>query len=309
MVHLGFLRHLETLSDVSLDPTNYIIPNSVQETLRLLKIYGKSAKILAGGITLHSMAKMGMIPDVKILIDLQNLHIDKIELSRRSIKIGSMVTLTELLESEVIEGEALGALRDAAMSVYPVQVRNVATVGGEVCSATPNFDLPPALLALDASIVIMRDSGRRVIKLDEFFASFLGKILDGGGILTAVQIPVRSRRFGSAFLKFGRTAYDYAVVNSAVGISLDKSHRIRSARVALGGVFSLSVPRRVKKIERFLEGKSSEAVLSDAALDDLLEIEPIPSVHASPSFKHGIAKILVRRAVAEAIKRAKRSET
>ena len=130
----------------------YFAPNDEAELLALLETYHGSALIVAGGSFVHGLDARGLLLGVEALIDIRNLGLKHVTLDTEGLSIGAMVTFTELQQLEEVQtSAALGALRDA-LKYPPLQIRNVATVGGNIAAACPYFDLPTAFMSLDAVV-------------------------------------------------------------------------------------------------------------------------------------------------------------
>ncbi|MEM4310822.1 MAG: xanthine dehydrogenase family protein subunit M [Nitrososphaerales archaeon] len=282
-------------------PDEYLKPNSIEEVVNLLQRYGDKARIVAGGTALYELAKRGMIPQVKKMIDLEYLNLRYVRSDEEGIKIGCMVKIYELANSPILDIHPYYSIKEAALNIRPVQIRNMATVGGEICSAIPFLDLPTVFLALDAKLRIIGPKGERKIDMDGFYFDYFLTSLGNGEFVIEVMIPKLPDKTGSAFLKFERTAVDLPLVN--VGVSLmNKNGECKNVRIALGGG---RTHVRIKSLERALEGKR----FNDKILDDIVqslsdEFKPISSAHASTEYKLEIAKILLRDALLIAYKRS-----
>ena len=220
------------------------------------------------------------------------------------MRIGATTTLQTLLESGVGDRDGLEAIGDALREIRPIQVRNVSTVGGEVCISVPVVDLPTALLACEAKIKIIRDGQEYETKLEEFFIdAFLTK-LRYGEIVEEVSFPKRSENLHSAFAKIGRTSYDFNLINCAVLLSSNpSSKKMDSLSVYLGGINRK--PIRASEFERKLLGKvPEERDIFDAARSSFSKSNFLPSVHGSNEYKHALLPVVLRDCVMKAYKRS-----
>jgi len=180
-----------------------------------------------------------------------------------------------------------------------MQIRNVATVGGEVCSSFAQLDLPPALMALDAIIVAFGPNGRRAIKISEFFLDHFLTSLKKGELVTEVVVPTRGNLTGSAFEKFERNAVDLATLNVASLIALNSSGRCVEARIVIGGAGRTLT--RATKAEKKLIGKQvDERIAEEAGKTASEEIRPVSSIEGSGWFKKELSRVLVRNTVRRA---------
>jgi 2-furoyl-CoA dehydrogenase FAD binding subunit len=283
-------------------PKEFTFSDDSKEVLGKLREGGKSALVIAGGTGFYELARRGYIPEVKNVVSIMKLGLDYIKSEKGVLKVGATTTLEKLLQSNVGAG-GLEAIWDALREIHPVQVRNVATVGGEICISVPLVDLPTALLACDASIVIMKQDGEYETTLDDFYVdAFLTK-LKYGEIVKEVHLPASAKNSRSAFVKFGRTAYDFNLINAAVSASLDKDGKLDSLKVFLGGV--KRTPVRAVEFEKKLAGKSvDEKLIMSAAESSFSKEDFLPSVHGSNEYKHAVLPAILRDCVMKAYERA-----
>ena len=151
--------------------------------------YGEGARIIGGGTQIYELAERGLLSETTALVDLVGLKIDRIERKGRSLEIGASVKLSELEEHDAIKRPDLGAVLDSLGSIHPVQVKNLATVGGAVCSSISFFDLPVGLAALEATVEVFCGKGRaRKRPVAEFMVDFLTPDLNPGEFVTGVTI-------------------------------------------------------------------------------------------------------------------------
>jgi aerobic carbon-monoxide dehydrogenase medium subunit len=290
-------------------PEQFVQPSDSDETLSKLKSEGKRAHVIAGGTGFYELAKRGFIPEVKTVVSIMKLGLSYVKRENSHIQIGATTTLQDLLESKVGDLKGLEALGDALREIRPQQVRNVATIGGEVCISVPIVDLPIALLACKAKLVLMK--AREVDSeqdLESFYLdAFLTK-LKYGEIVKQVNVPIphRNERAGSAFTKLGRTAYDFNLVNAAVRLKLDaNSGGLDSIEIFLGGIHR--TPLRATEIEKKLVGKKSideRTIIETAKAMFSKNTNLLPSVHGSSEYKRGILPIIIRDCFNKAYARA-----
>ncbi|WP_309493544.1 xanthine dehydrogenase family protein subunit M [Candidatus Hecatella orcuttiae] len=277
-------------------PSEYLVPETVDEAVALLRDYKDRAKIIAGGTQVYETAMKGMIPKVEKLLDIRKLGLNYIKEEGGHVKIGAMTTFTDMLESELLK-KALPIIVEAVSLIRPVQIRNVATMGGSICSGLPFFDIPSALLTLDATVKAVSSSGERVLNVDGFFIDYFLTALKPNELITEIAIPKPPANTGSAFLKMERTLVDLPTVNTAVRLTMDNG-RCKVARIAVGAV--AQVPLRLKKAEKRLEGKElTEAAIAEAAEEAYREVKPVRGVHASAEYKRHVCRVLVKRALTQ----------
>lgn len=266
--------------------------------------------MIAGGSGFYELAGRGYIPEVKSIVSIMKLPLNYIDSkSTDQLKIGSTTTLRELLDSGVGDEKGIEAIGDALREIRPPQVRNVATVGGEVCISVPIVDLPTALLACNASLILMDAEKESHMNLEEFYIdAFLTK-LKYGEIVKQVNVPRNANnRMASAFAKFGRTAYDFNLVNVAVQIHLrDADRKIQSPRIFLGGI--KRIPIRASEIERKIADKIPDEKMIFEATRSMLSKKDsnlLPSVHGSSEYKKEILPIVIRDCLMKAYDRVSR---
>jgi CO/xanthine dehydrogenase FAD-binding subunit len=269
----------------------------MQEAVALLSQPG--ARPVAGGTDLFIHIRAG-IASPKRLVDLTGLGLSYIRKERDIVKIGATTTFEELLESDIIQHDLPG-LMESALQVGAVQTRNMATIGGNLCSAVPSADAAPPLLVYDAQVKIAGRKGNRVVALEKFFTGPKKNILQANEILVEIQVPVPSPRSGAHFLKKGRrNAMTLAVANVAVFLSFAKDERtVDIARIALGAV--APVPLRAKQAEAVLLGSVVTTSLIDQAASSAAdEIAPITDIRATAAYRREVSRVLVKRALEHA---------
>jgi carbon-monoxide dehydrogenase medium subunit len=268
----------------------YARPGSVHEALDLLRARGDAAAIIAGGTDLVLEHR----PSLRCLVDVTGLGLDYIRTGPRGITLGATTTMEEIVRSPHLAGLADGVLCAAAGMCGSWQVRNLATVGGNVANALPAADTPPALLALDARVRWV-GAGEREMPLESFFTGPRKTVLARGDLLTELVIPPAPQGLRGAFIKFGRTQKDIAIVNVAVAV-LPEGGRCRMARIALDAV--APTPIRVPEAERLLETRGlGDAVLDEAAGIVSRAVRPISDHRAGAEYRRRLSGILVRRAL------------
>ncbi len=301
MLKLGIA--IDTVASSRFRPEDYVFPATMEEAISILSSEGEKARIIAGGTMLFELAERKMIPEVKKLVDLSRIGLSYVASDPEAIRIGSLTTLSELTNHETIgQTRGIGALTDSLSWIRPIQVKNVATVGGEICSATPLFDLPPALIALNAKLILVGPNGSRTTDLDGFVLDYLLCDLRQGELLKEVVIPRPKKGSGSTFTKLERTANDFALLNCGVALELDKEAKCRSACVCLGG--ALGAPSRLSKVENKLVKTNLSRQDIEKAAEFASEVQMSQSVQASSAYKKSVAKIICRDTILSAKERA-----
>ncbi len=288
-----------------LNDFEYFEPETISGVTTLLATHRKDAKLIAGGTDLLVDMKKGKI-NPKYLISLMKIpNLSHITEDRGGLRIGATTTFREIAESRLIR-KKYPLLFEAAQAMSAAQIRNMATIGGNICNAIPSADIPPALVALDAKVRTVGRKGKRSLPLEEFLVDVRKTALKGDEFLTEVYAKSPPARSGTAFLKLGRTAEDLSTLNVAVRVTLDKSGACKEARVVVGGGVGATLIRS-KKAEALLKGKIlKESIIEKAAQSASAELKPRPtSIRASPSYKIEVSEVLVKRALLKALERAK----
>lgn len=281
-------------------PSEYFKPNSVAEAIKLLEQYSGKSWFIAGGTDLL----VEKDPQVEVLIDIAGLGLDYVKSDNQGVRIGATTTFADIAASPILQKNPYNVLVQAASQIGTPQIRNMATIGGNICHAVPSADSAPALLVLEASLDIACSTGERKMNIADFFLDVRKDALGSCEFLTEIQLPILPARTGTAFFKKGRVAVaDLAVVNVAVRITLTADGICHEPCIALGAV--APVPLRAREAEAMLEGeKPGEELLEKVAAQAAEEIKPISDVRSSAEYRKTLSRVLVERALKEAITRA-----
>jgi CO/xanthine dehydrogenase FAD-binding subunit len=281
----------------------YLQPNSAQEAVRLLSQYQDRAAVVAGGTFIHGLAARGVLSRIDAFIDLQHAGLTFVKPQTDGLAIGATTTFAEILASDTVRHNlALGAVVDA-LHYPPPQIRNMATVGGCIASATPLFDLPVAAMALDARVVAQGPQGERQIGLHTFYLDYFEHVLERTELLTQVLLPRLPSKSASAFLKLETNANDLAMLNVGVRVTLDDQGACSDARVVVGGGIG-KVPVRAVSCEDVLKGRRpSASLLRESGNVVAFDIHPVSDHRASAKYRSTVAKVFVRRALEKAVAR------
>lgn len=281
----------------------YFAPKDEAELLALLERYHRSALIVAGGSFVHGLDARGLLLGVEALIDIRNLGLKEVTSDSEGMSIGAMVTFTELQKLEEVQNSAaLGAVRDA-LNHPPLQIRNVATIGGNIAAACPYFDLPTALMSLDAVVKVRGPDGQRDLDLQQMMVGLFQNALEPNELVTGLFLPKLPERSSSAFLKLETNVNDLAIVNVAVRLSLDPGGICQEARVAIGGGVA-ETPVRAMAAERLLQGQPiSDALVQQAGAAAQADLSPMSDHRASGAYRSLMVKTLTERALRLALGR------
>jgi carbon-monoxide dehydrogenase medium subunit len=222
-------------------------------------------------------------------------------LNGRGLSVGATTTLHEI-ETDRMVRQVCPVLSDAVGMIGSLQVRNRGTLGGNLSNASPAADSAPALQVLDAQLELASASGTRTVPVEAFFVGPGKSVLEHGEVLKRIRIPEPAPGTQSVYLKFGpRKAMDIAVVNVAVSLVLNDDGSCSDARVAVGAV--APTPLRVKKAEARLIGKLNEEEIQAAAALAAAETSPIDDLRGGKAYRTHLVKVLVTRAIKEAMAR------
>ena len=278
----------------------YFCPSSIEEGCSLLYKHKTEAKILAGGTDLFvKMKKKEILPEV--VISLKGIQkLDRIEWDdREGLRIGPLVTHEALVNHPIVR-EKFDFLSEACFKIGTRQVRNMGTLVGNLCNASPSSDASAPLLVLETKVKLVHLYGERIVHLEEFFIGPFQTILDPQEIVAEVQIPkpppsaVGSYQYIHKASSVGET-----LVGAAVFLVMDpKDSTCREARIGLSSV--APTPIRAKAAERMLKEKRlGDKIVSEAAQVASDEIQP----RSRPWYRREMTKVLVERAIFQAMEK------
>lgn len=274
---------------------SYYYPETIDETIAALRRHG--AVLKAGGTDLLIRMKQGMISPTYV-VDLKSVKgLSYIKSKDKSVAIGTSTTMKELAESRVLK-EKLSALPETALKMSVQELREVSTLGGNLCNASPAADTAPVLLALEATVKAIGPKGSRSIPLDSFFVGPGRTSLEDSELITEVEVPLPPEGTGFAFVKAGRTYTDIAQVNVAALVRT-KGGVVDYCRIALGSV--APTPIRARGGEALLLGKKLDAAsVRETAKAVVNEINPISDSRGTAKQRRDTAELLTRRALLQA---------
>jgi len=283
--------------------TGYFTPEDNEEVLGLLQKYGDGAMIVAGGSFVHGLDARDLLNGIEALIDIRRLGLNQVSSDSEGLTVGATVTFSELQQiTEIRDSAAFGAVMDA-LNYPPTQIRNVATVGGNIAAACPYFDLPTALMAVGAIVTAQGPGGPREIGLQDFFAGLFENTLEDNEFLSGLYLPLPPPRSASAFIKFETNANDLAIVNVGVGITLDDSGACREAIIVVGGGVA-ETPVRATSSESLLQSEElSDELMRQAGEAVQSDLQAMSDHRASAAYRTAIAKVLTERALQRAVAR------
>lgn len=282
------------------EPFDFFQPASLAEASRLIQEHGPGGRFLAGGTDLViAMKEKGLLP--KYIVDLKRVPgLSGIrENSDGSIGIGALTTMYTIETSPLIRTK-YPFLAQSAAEVGSIQIRNRATVGGNMANATPSADVAPSLIALDAKAKIAGASGERAVPLEQFFRGPGQNIMSADEILTEVVIPKTDATLVGEYIKFSpRDMMDLAYVGVAVAYNRDSNRKCTGVRIVLGAV--APTPIRAKNSEALLEGKVLTEELSEqVGAEAARESKPISDVRSTAEYRRAMVGVMTKRALLNA---------
>ena len=282
----------------------YHRPRDLAQAVEILSKYGKKAGVIAGGTDILPLRPgVGEIDRIHHLVDISKLELNYINNEKDTIRIGAATTINTIGACPLFLSGPYRALSEAAEGHSTTTIKNRATLGGNLCNASPCADLALPLLALDAILVAAGSNGEREIPIENFFLGANYMALDSDEVLLEIRIPQCSEKTGTAFVKLRRqqTAIDMAVVNTATFLTINNG-RCEAARITLGAVAPISF--RVKKAESMLVGaKLNAETLQKAAATVAEEARPIDDIRATAAYRKKMVGVLVRRSLETSMRR------
>jgi aerobic carbon-monoxide dehydrogenase medium subunit len=278
------------------------LPRDVDEVVRVLSERGPDTKLLAGGTDLLPQLKNGLLKPACV-VDLSGVsRVRALHADAGGLRVGAAVS-ARTLERDATTRRVYTSLAESGALVGSVQVRNLATLGGNLCNAAPSADMAPPLLALDAEAVIAGPRGERRVPLTDFFTGVRRTVLAADEVLLELVLPVPGARSGGQYLRHTpRRELDIAVVGVASQLTLSDGVCAK-ARIALAAV--APVPLRARAAEQALEGKpiTPEAIERAAELA-VGAAEPISDQRGSADYRRHLVHVLTRRTLRTALTRA-----
>jgi len=280
---------------------DYLAPKNLREALEMMSDRPEAIP-LAGGTDLLVQMKEEHRP-VQALLGLKRVpEVHQFALNG-TLTFGSAVTVGQIAANPQIQQDYT-ALAMGAGLIGSVQIRNMATVGGNLCNAAPSADTAPPLLVLGAQAVIASSRGERTISLEAFFVGPGQTVLQPGELLKEVIVPRLPDGSGSFYVRHTpRARMDIAVVGVAAAITLNADGATIDARLALGAV--ASVPMRATAAETLLRGHSlSDELLQEVGATAAQEAKPIDDLRASAEYRRHLVNVLTQRALRSAFAKA-----
>lgn len=283
----------------------YFAPEGLEEALLLLLEYKGRAKVLAGGTDLLVKMKEGKVTPTYLIGLARIPGLDYIRQDKEGgLRIGALTTHQSIADSDLLKG-SYELLSTACRKIGSPQIRNMGTIGGNLCNGGPSADSAPPLLVLEAKLNLVSARGQREVSLDKFFSSPFQTVMEEDELLTEIKIPLLPARTGSSYQWLTKvTSVDETLVGVAVLVVMgDKDRIVKDIRIALCSV--APVPMRAGKAEKIMRGKEIEdEQIEEAAKLAVEEIMP----RSRADYRTKMSAVLLKRAIKEAITRIKNRE-
>ncbi|MGH9719023.1 MAG: FAD binding domain-containing protein [Bryobacteraceae bacterium] len=271
----------------------YSSPSTLSEALKLV---AGGAKVLAGGMSLIPMMKLRLAAP-EHLVDLSRVAgLNGINEDSGSIRIGAVTTHYQVESSALLRAKC-PLLAETAAHIGDVQVRNMGTIGGSIAHADPAADYPAALLALEAKVKLVSQSGERTLAIEDFFVDTLTTALEPGEIVREIVVPVDGAGTGTSYMKMLQPASGFAIVGVAARVRASAG-KVTFARIGVTGLAGKAF--RATQAEKALaeSGDAKKAAALVAA-----GIEANSDLHASAAYRTQMARVYAERAIRQALSR------
>lgn len=276
---------------------SYLTPINLKEAIDILAS-AENARIIAGGTDLIPRMRRGAIQP-SLLVDLRLLHLDEIRIDNNRVCIGSCVTHTRIINSDIMNRN-YPALVAACREIGSPSIRNRATLGGNLVTASPAADTAPALLVYEASVLLVGKDAKREVPLYDFFRGPGQTIMKQNELLVEICLPLMPGNTAAKYLKLGkRRALAISIVNAAVRLTLGEDKNINRACIALGSV--APTPYRAVGAEKIMVGQMpGDELIVKAAREAGNSAAPISDIRAGAEYRKKMVEVLVRRALTHA---------
>ncbi|HDM10149.1 MAG: xanthine dehydrogenase family protein subunit M [Deltaproteobacteria bacterium] len=276
---------------------DYYQPQNLKEAYKLMEKLKGEALYVAGGTDVIVRIKQKMIQP-EALISLRGVEELQGLKENGGLALGAGTLFREMERNESLL-KRYTALHQAVSVLANPQIRNVATVGGNLCNAAPSADSAPPLLVMEAQVQLEGPGGTRTMALEDFFTGPGETSKEREEIMTRIVIPELPAKTGTAFLKIGRVSQDIAIANAAALVTMENGV-CKHCRLAVGAV--APVPLRLKSIEEKVEGeKIDEGLLEEVRKMVCEAVNPISDVRSTAEYRREVSGVLVKRAIRDAL--------
>lgn len=288
-------------------PFEYHAPHSIDQAMELISEHAEEAKVLAGGQSLVPAMNFRVVQP-SVLVDINRIpELSYIREDNGVLRIGAMARERQL-EFDPLVAKRTPLLAEALPFIAHPQIRNRGTIGGSLVNADPAAELPVLMLALNARLKACKVSNERWIEAQDFFVGMFTTALEADEMLVEIELPVMPARTGWSFMEVAPRAGDYALMGVAVLLTLDEQGKCQRAKLVYlnAGDGPISAFEAAKQLEA--EKVDDELIESAAALASENEITPFGNLHASPEFQRHLANVLTKRALKQALQRARENQ-
>lgn len=273
---------------------DYFAPQTLQETVELLEKHGKDAKLLAGGTDLIvSLRAREQRPksliDIKGVKELHELSFDE----KRGLTVGAAVNLNKLIHHDAVS-KNYPLLNEAVSTIGDYEIRNRATLVGNICNGSPAADSAPALLVLDANVNIVSQKSKRAVPVREFHTGVKKTMLTSNELVTSINVPTPPKGYKGGYLKGRRTVGEDLTVVGVGGLVTPGSKGGKSVRLAYASV--APTPIRALEAEKVFESNKPLNDLLDQAMPIVRKtVSPISDVRGGRDYRMNLVEVLTRR--------------
>lgn len=283
----------------------YYEPTTVRECCEILKKYGNDARILAGGTDLGPQMRLKFIKP-KAVIGIWNIPgIDEIKVDSTGLTLGACARLRKISLHKELEKD-YKIVMESAINVSSMQVRNIATIGGNACNASPSADAIQSLMVLNAVVYIAGTDGQRDVPIEHFFIGPGKTVLEAGEMVTAFKVPAPKPRTGAVYKKYAiRGNTDISIVGVACKLVVDEEGIIKEACISLASV--APTPLRAIAVEELVTGSIlTEELIIQAGEMAAAGCTPITDQRSTAEYRSEMIRVWTRHALTHAYKRARR---
>ncbi len=286
---------------------DYHAPESLEEAAKLLDQHQGAARVIAGGTDLMVVNRLrGKAPEhVVSLRRVGGLDAIALDEAAGRLRIGAFATFRQIERSELVR-QSCAALAQAAHKVGSIPVRNLATIGGNICNASPSCEVGPPLLSAEATVTLTGPNGARTLPITEFWTGPGESVLQANEILTEISLLTDAAGTGSTYLRQCVRRYkDIALASAAARLSIGSDGRCTAAGIGLGAVYPtpLLVPAAA---EALIGQEPTDARIAEAAVAARAAAKPITDIRASAEYRSAMVEVLTSRALS-AVRDALRS--
>jgi len=266
-----------------------------------LKAMGKNSKVIAGGHSLLPLLRFRLAQPDR-LIDIGQLpQLKGIKKAGGGLKIGAATTYRELLESKDVKA-LYPLIAEVTEHIGDLQVRNAGTIGGGLAHADPAADMPPVMLVLDATFALQSKGGKRSVPARKFFKGPFTTALKPNELLVEIQLRAPPKGAGTAYASFEQAASGYALAGAAVLIAVAKG-MITRADLAFTGL--ADAPFLAPAVAKLVGTQGGSDLIAQVTSLAVAGVEANDDIHANADYRKHIAAVAARRALTEALARAK----